>query len=156
MIKVIELAKNQHLDNCYRILMQSQLGEVYFADKSPMKMMQKGIENKEIYVCLNQQDEILGFLWVELSGTFDKYPYLHMIVIDENVRGKGIGKKLLSHFEEVITSDYDKVFLMVGDFNKRAKRLYEELDYKVVGMIPNFYKEGVTEYLMYKTKDTIE
>ena len=73
-----------------------------------------------------------------------------MIIVEEKYRGKGIGKELINHFERVIAADYDKVFLMVGDFNKRAKNLYEHLGYKEVGVIPNFYKDGVNEYLMYK------
>lgn len=41
---------------------------------------------------------------------------------------------------------------MVGDFNIDAKRLYERMGYVVVGELPNFYVEGINEYLMMKTK----
>lgn len=41
---------------------------------------------------------------------------------------------------------------MVGDFNFRVKKLYEELRYIEVGMIPGFYKDGINEYLMMKSK----
>lgn len=39
---------------------------------------------------------------------------------------------------------------MVADFNQRAKKLYESLNYKEVGLLPDFVIDGVDEYLMMK------
>lgn len=86
------------------------------------------------------------------SGAFHSFPYLHIIAVREEFRGLGIGKKLLSFFEEMVFPHTSKVFLVVADFNPDAKRLYESLGYQQVGVLPNLYKEGVTEYLMMKEK----
>jgi ribosomal protein S18 acetylase RimI-like enzyme len=33
------------------------------------------------------------------------------------------------------------------DFNEEVRKLYKHLGYKLVGIIPGFYKKGVDEYL---------
>ena len=43
-----------------------------------------------------------------------------------------------------------KCFLTVDDFNVRAKKLYEDLGYQCVGTLPDFYKAGITSYIMMK------
>jgi ribosomal protein S18 acetylase RimI-like enzyme len=48
------------------------------------------------------------------------------------------------------------VFLVVADFNPEAKRLYESLGYRQVGVIPGLYKEGVSEQLMMKNRENIK
>ena len=45
-----------------------------------------------------------------------------------------------------------KYFLTVDDFNLRAKKLYENLGYKCVGELPDFYKNGINCYLMMKRR----
>lgn len=130
--------------------MNSELSEIYFSNKDPRKMISRGLENEDIFVVLNDEKKCIGFILFEIDGTFGKYPYLHMIVIDKDFQGKGIGKALISYFENVIAASYDKVFLMVGDFNKRAKKLYKKLNYEVIGTFPDFYIDGINEYLMMK------
>ena len=149
----IIIANKEYIEECYKMLMSSDLGKTYFSNKDPYKILLRALENEEIFIALSNDKRCLGFIWVELNGTFGKYPYLHMIIVGEKFRGQGIGKILIAHFENVITSGYDKVFLMVGDFNDRAKRLYHKLGYKVIGELPSFYVNGVEESLMCKMKE---
>lgn len=142
--------KPENLHACCKMLENSDLGKIYFTDKCPRRMLAKGLEKEEIYVVLDDGKNCVGFILFELNGTFGKYPYLHMIVIDRDFRGKGIGKTLISYFENMITADYNKVFLLVGDFNKRGKDFYQQLGYEVIGELPDFYASDVTEYLMGK------
>ena len=148
----IKLGTLEHLNPCVSILMDSKLGEVYFTNKNLHRILSRGFENNEIYVALDSTNQCVGFLWSEINGTFGVYPYLHMLTVDKQHRQKGIGKQMISYFENEIAKSYGKVFLMVGDFNERAKKLYENLDYKVIGVLPSFYKAGVNEYLMMKEK----
>lgn len=148
----IETATRENLEACYEILINSKLGEIYFSDKDPAKLLARAIDSQEISIAINNEDKVVGFIWAELDGTFGKYPYLHLIVVDLNYQGQGIGHKLISYFEDVITADYNKVFLLVADFNQRAKKLYESLNYKEVGLLPDFVIDGVDEYLMMKRK----
>jgi len=155
MLKVIiTQTQMKHLEDCKVALLKSKLGQEYFpSEEKALAALTEGITQGEIFVALNEEGECLGFIWFVLKGAFHSYPYLHIIAVKEAFRGMGIGKKLLSFFEETVFANHSKVFLVVADFNPEARRLYERLGYRQVGMIPGLYKAGVTEYLMMKERD---
>lgn len=71
----------------------------------------------------------------------------------EEYRSHGIGKQLMRFFEDNASDQpRAKYFLTVDDFNPRARKLYENLGYKCVGELPDFYKQGINCYLMMKTR----
>jgi ribosomal protein S18 acetylase RimI-like enzyme len=149
-IKIIK-AENKHLLDCKIALLKSELGRVYFpSEDNAVKSLNKGISNGEVFAAVNNEGECLGFVWYILEGAFHRYPYLHIIAVKEEYRGLGIGRKLLEFVEDMTSNDYSKLFLVVADFNPRAKKLYQSIGYKEVGVIPGLYKEGVTEHLMMK------
>lgn len=150
-LKIVK-GEKEHLKECCEILIDSEIGRVYFAEKNLTKIINNALENGEIYAAVDDNNKCLGFIWYSLDGAFQKFPYLHVIIVEKNFREKGLGKALIKYFEEVVCKKYEKVFLMVGDFNFRAKKLYEELGYIEIGIIPGFYKEGINEYLMMKSK----
>ena len=64
----------------------------------------------------------------------------------------GVGHTLLLAFEGVARElGYDKVSLLVGQFNPRAKALYQSLGYKKIGFLESAAKPGVNENIMVKT-----
>ena len=71
-----------------------------------------------------------------------------MIAVKKACRGMGIGTRMLGFLEETV--DRDKIFLAVADFNPDARRFYERMGYRPVGGVPDLYRKGITEYLMYK------
>lgn len=146
-------AHEGHLEDCKVALLNSKLGQEYFVEEEKaLSVLAEGIAKEEIFVAVDEGGECLGFIWFVLQSAFHSFPYLHIIAVKEAFRGKGIGKKLLSFFEESVFPNSSKVFLVVADFNPDAKRLYESLGYQQVGAIPGLYKEGVTEYLMMKER----
>jgi ribosomal protein S18 acetylase RimI-like enzyme len=150
---VITKANKKHLDDCKSALLNSKLGEEYFPiEQKAIAAITEGITKEEVFVALDEMGECTGFIWFILSGAFHSFPYLHIIAVREEFRGLGIGRKLLSFFEEMVFPNSSKVFLVVADFNPDAKQLYENLGYQQVGVLPNLYKEGITEYLMMKEK----
>jgi ribosomal protein S18 acetylase RimI-like enzyme len=150
---IITKADKSHLADCTIALLHSKLGLEYFpTEEKAIMALTEGITKEEVFVAVDEKGECLGFIWFILCGAFHSFPYLHIIAVREESRGLGIGKKLLSFFEEKVFPDCSKVFLVVADFNPDAKRLYESLGYKQVGVLPNLYKEGVTEYLMMKER----
>jgi ribosomal protein S18 acetylase RimI-like enzyme len=150
---IITKADSMHLEDCKSALLNSKLGQEYFpSEQRAVAALMDGISKEEMFVAVDEKGECLGFIWFIRSGAFHSFPYLHIIAVREEFRGRGIGRKLLSFFEETVFPDCSKVFLVVADFNPDAKRLYEQLGYQQVGVLPNLYKEGVTEYLMMKAK----
>jgi len=153
---IITKANKMHLEDCVDALLHSKLGQEYFVSKeNAVSALTEGTTKEEFFVATNEGGECLGFIWFVLGGAFHGFPYLHIIAVKKEFRGLGIGKKLLSFFEEFVFPNHSKVFLVVADFNPDAKRLYESLGDQQVGVLPGLYKEGITEYLMMKNRDFV-
>lgn len=101
-------------------------------------------------MAINEKNECVGFVWIILNGAFHSFPYIHIIAVKEEFRNLGIGKILLKFCEETFAKESSKLFLVVGDFNLGAKRWYESIGYKEIGVIPSLYKKGINECLMMK------
>ncbi|QHQ59882.1 GNAT family N-acetyltransferase [Anaerocolumna sedimenticola] len=152
----IEIIKGSldYLEGCEEALDHSELGDKYFSDKEfTRKALEEGFEKDEIFIAVDKNKKCLGFIWFIMNGIFHSFPYLHVIAVNEESRGQGIGKQLLIFFEDYCFKTCSKVFLVVADFNPDAKRLYESIGYIEVGVIPGLYREGITEQLMMKLRE---
>ena len=139
------------LNDCTIALQQSDLGKVYFPDKDKAdRAINEGITKGEVSVAFNEEGIIVGFIWVIPNGAFHSFPYIHIIAVKEEFRSLGIGKKLLRYIEEAYCKSSSKLFLVVADFNPRARKFYLSYGYNEIGCIPDLYKKGVTELLMMK------
>jgi len=140
-----------YLADCRESLLDSRLGEIYFSSEERTNdFLTEGLTKEEIFVALDESGHCLGFIWIALSGAFSKFPYVHLIAVKAPYRGRGVGSSLLSFFEQVGFQNANRLFLMVSDFNPRAKHLYESRGYKEVGLIPEFLRPGISEYIMMK------
>jgi len=117
--------------------------------------LEEGFAKDEIYITIDQDKNCLGFVWIIMKGTFHSFPYLHIIAIKKEKRGLGIGKQLLQFSEDICFQNSSKLFLVVADFNPDARKLYESMGYKEVGILPNLYREGIMEFLMMKVNKEI-
>lgn len=86
------------------------------------------------------------------NGAFDMYPYLHLIMVHEDYRSKGYGSVLMKYYEDEFYQNSRKLFLLVGNFNTEAIKLYERLGYIICGEIEGFYIPGENEIIMVKSK----
>ena len=150
----IKAADMKYIDSCVEILQKSDLGKAYFSDyRKAADMLTYAVGQKNVYVALNENRKCMGFIYYMTNGVFGSYPYLHIIAVKEEYRSCGIGKQLIKYFEDNASdSSSTKYFLTVDDFNPRAKKLYENLGYKCVGELPDFYKKGIKCYLMMKRR----
>ena len=151
-MQAITFAKGneQHLKDCKDALCRSVLGEKYFSSpENAENAIFEGIRQGNLYVALIGE-ACIGFTYIIPKGAFHSFPYLHIITIKEEYRGRGIGKALLDYSERIALEMADKLFLVVADYNPDAKRFYERNGYRQVGEIPNLYRPGITEYLMAK------
>ena len=142
-----------HLEDCVEALVHSELAKVYYpTEESAESLLKEGIEKQEIYVALDERFECVGYIWFALSKMFYNFPYVRQIAVRKEFRKQGIGKKLLSFVEEIAFKDWPKLFLTVSDFNKRAKKLYQEIGFEEVGFVPDLFKDGVAEHVMVKVR----
>lgn len=104
--------------------------------------------SREVYLaCIDE--EIVGFVVLELIGTFKGY--IKSICVSPEWRSKGIGTVLMEYAEERIFSETPNVFLLVSSFNTGARRLYKRLGYEEVGEFKDFIVKGHSEVLMRKS-----
>ena len=149
---VIKEAEEKHVIFCVNILQNTGLGTIYFSNyQKAADLLLHALAQRELFVALNNHGDCLGFMYFMPKGVFGSYPYLHIVAVREEYRNLGIGKQLIKYFEEN-SSDYSstKYFLTVDDFNPQARKLYESLGYQRVGELKNFYKNGITSYIMMK------
>jgi ribosomal-protein-alanine N-acetyltransferase len=104
--------------------------------------------SKEVYAA-RLNNEVIGFVIIQISGTFAGY--IQTICINKEFRGNGFGKRLLLFCEERILKISPNIFICVSSFNKGAIKLYYEFGFKLVGELENFVKEGFNELLLRKT-----
>ena len=149
---VIKEAEEKHVIFCVNILQNTGLGTIYFSNyQKAADLLLHALAQHELFVALKDDDDCLGFMYYMPKGVFGSYPYLHIVAVKEEYRNLGIGKQLIKYFEEN-SSDYSstKYFLTVDDFNQQARKLYESLGYQCVGKLKDFYKSGITSYIMMK------
>jgi ribosomal protein S18 acetylase RimI-like enzyme len=148
-IKFVE-CNPDYYQMCIKELWNSELGKAYFKDLEDTKNIFEKIVKKEKLLIALDKDEFIGFVCYSENGMFNGFPYIHFFVIAENIRSKGYGTKMLDIYEDIIRKDFSRVFLLVGDFNSKAKTFYEKKDYLHVGDIPKLYRETIIEQLMMK------
>ena len=89
---------------------------------------------------MSEEDELIGFiiLWVS-----DIYSQLIDVVVNENSRGKGYGKKLLEFaFNFLTKTSVKSLSLEVSQNNKNAIKLYESGGFRKEKTLKNYYKNA--------------
>jgi len=151
-VKILQ-AQKEHIKECMEALRESKLGKTYFASEDSLRsFITEGIDKKEIYAALGEGGQFLGYIWISLNGAFYKYPYCRNIAVKKEFRNQGVGKVLLKYYEKVGFINSPRIFILVSDFNQKAKKLYENMGFMEVGRIPDLFKDGVTEIIMIKYK----
>jgi ribosomal protein S18 acetylase RimI-like enzyme len=145
----VEKATTAHVSACVDALRDSEIGARYFPTHEAMvRFIHDGIARGELHVALDAHNQCQGYAWFMLQGAFGRFPYLKNIAVRRAMRGKGVGRQLLSCCEAEGFAHARHVFLLVSDFNESARRLYERLGYVQVGMIPDLIVAGVGECVM--------
>lgn len=150
-------ANKEDVGQCAKIIFDSELGQRYYPRMSILENnVLNGIENNEIFIAYSDAEKCVGIVWYQHNGIFHEFPFLHMIVVDSEVRGQGFGNKLMDFFEERVLYRgskkvlRNKAFLLVADFNNIAKQMYKDRGYIEIGKVPNLFRKGIEETLMMK------
>ena len=77
------------------------------------------------------KDSLIGFIWVYKHDFFGETRlHINQIVVDEDFRGRGIAKKLLTEVEKLTSGlNAQTLDLFVSEENYTAIKLYEDLGY---------------------------
>ena len=92
--------------------------------------------------------KIIGFL---IEQRCDNEINLLNVAIDKPFQNKGIGKKLINHYLNLIPVN-SSVFLEVNKANIIARKIYADLNFKNIGMRKNYYNDGGDALIMKYTK----
>jgi len=104
---------------------------------------------KEVYVATTAH-ELLGFLILDLTGPLPGY--IQTVCVAPQVRGQGLGARLVGFAETRIFQNSPNVFMCVSSFNEDARRLYERLGYEVVGVLKGYLVPEHDEVLLRKSR----
>ncbi len=97
-------------------------------------------EKHKVLVITDNNDNVLG--WASLNVFNSRCCYSGVvdisIYIERNMRGKGLGKLLLSDLIDVARNQgFHKLVLSTFEFNKAGKKLYLSMDFREVGTYIN-------------------
>lgn len=151
----------EDLSDCCHILKNSSIGSVYYpTDAFILEALNRAVLEDEFFVA-ESNGTILGFIWYQKCGMFNSFPYLHIIVVYEDMQRKGIGRRLLTAFETNALQSLGRlrtqVYLLVSDFNQKAFDFYKKNGYEDVHTFPGLFRKNIDEHLMVKvvTRQTI-
>ena len=103
---------------------------------------------RQVYVAV-KDGRVAGFAVLVLQGLF--VGFIQSLAVREDLRGQGIGARLMQFAEERIFREFPNVFLAVSSFNTRAQSFYRRLGYESVGELKDLLIRGESEILMRKT-----
>ncbi|MGC9780371.1 MAG: GNAT family N-acetyltransferase [Candidatus Heimdallarchaeota archaeon] len=107
-----------------------------------------------IFVAVHQNEPV-GYITIKRDIMFANY--IRRMVVREDMRSKGIGAKLMRYVEELAySSGLPNVFLLTTTTNVKAIKFYLENGYQIVGKIQDFVKRGMDEYILWKSKGTVD
>jgi ribosomal protein S18 acetylase RimI-like enzyme len=95
-------------------------------------MLYKKIYDKEVII-VKAADKIIG--WLRYGYFWDSIPFMNMLVMDENYRGKGIGKKLVTFWERDMKANGHEFIMTSTLSNEMAQHFYRKLGYKDSGSL---------------------
>jgi ribosomal protein S18 acetylase RimI-like enzyme len=91
-------------------------------------------ETHRIFVAEDESHTFLGYLWIGegsnmMSGL--KHGYIYDVFVNEEFRGKGIGRMLVEKAESYCREKrYSRILLMVSVNNETAIKLYDKMGFK--------------------------
>lgn len=101
--------------------------------------------NSEYFVAI-LNETVVGF-----AGIWTAVDDIHItnIVTKKNFRKQGIGKKLLEHLIKISKQkNLSSLTLEVNEKNKPAIKLYEQYNFKKIGIRKNYYKQNENAIIM--------
>ena len=106
-------------------------------------------DREDLLYIAHLKDEACGFLLMRRRGVAGA-PYIVSLAVREDLRGTGVGSRMLKFAEDFFRGESRNIFMCVSSFNGRARELYERLGYLVVGEFKDYIVDGESEFLLWK------
>jgi ribosomal protein S18 acetylase RimI-like enzyme len=142
--KIIPM-KRSHIQACNAITVVSE----------PWKTLNEQVDFiryitlKQAFVCMIN-DEPAGFIVFTPEPVFARGGYIRAVGVAPEIRGHGIGRKLLAMAERVMARRCANSYLCVSSFNRPAAAFYRANGYTRVGKVPDLIKPNAAEYIYWK------
>ncbi len=104
---------------------------------------------KQSYVSINA-GRVEGFIIFTPEPVFARGGYLRAIAVARDMRGRGVGRRLMAFAEAKTARQSDNFYLCVSSFNRRAQSFYRSIGYKKIGAIPGLITPGKSEFIYRK------
>jgi GNAT superfamily N-acetyltransferase len=96
------------------------------------EMMKKKISGRQVIVCVEGNTHLgcmrFGFWW-------DMFPFLNFIIVEKEVRRKGMGRQLMEFWEQEMKAKGHKLVMTSTDVDEEAQHFYRKLGYRDSGGI---------------------
>ncbi len=139
-------------DGAEAIFRESSIQERYFEGNSTLsRSLQQAAELGELFLGKNEEGRVVAIMRSTDKGFCSIYPYIKLLGVDPDFRGKGVGSFMFDQIEERARQKGSRrITLMVSDFNERAEKAYVKRGYRRLCAIPDCVKMGIEEHLMIK------
>ncbi|TLS53933.1 GNAT family N-acetyltransferase [Paenibacillus antri] len=91
------------------------------------------IKGTEIYIIRDKDEHNIG--WMRYGYFWDNTPFMNMIWVDEQNRGKGVGKQVILFWEEQMKRSGYKIIMTSTQADEGAQHFYRKLGYKDAGCL---------------------
>ena len=109
-----------------------------FADISDEILKEDLIKNFETLstLVILDKDAVVGYLSYRMKGKHSKKLDVDQLIIDENYRHQGLGKKMMEEVKRIATENKcDRIELNCWLFNENALAMYEHIGFKIQRII---------------------
>lgn len=91
------------------------------------------IKENEIYILRNRDGSNIG--WMRYGYFWDNIPFMNMIWVDEQFRGKGVGNKVVLFWEEQMKQKGFKMVMTSTQADEGSQHFYRKLGYHDAGCL---------------------
>lgn len=151
---VIRELQSDDIEECIEMTVTTFPWSSFGLKRESARVFFKERLDKSLIYVAEHVNEVAGFIAVKRDILFANY--IRRLVVREDKRGLGIGRKLVEYVEELTREEgLPNVFLMTSITNEKAVAFYIKLGYEIIGKIPDFIKRGMDEYLLWKSFGTV-
>jgi ribosomal protein S18 acetylase RimI-like enzyme len=97
------------------------------------KLIVTKIEKNEIHIIRDQNNMNIG--WMRYGYFWDNTPFMNMIWVDEQYRGKGLGKQVVLFWEYEMKQKGFNLVMTSTLANEEAQHFYRKLGYQDAGCL---------------------